>query len=136
MLQISRLDRKINNKISEITQYRELVYSLQGIDNKERVQTTLKSDKIGTAIAKLDEMERKLDKLIDEYVDKKNYIIWQIESIENELYYQILFSRYIEKKTFELISTEIHYSYKQTRRLHTKSLQDFEKKYGKEYKMS
>lgn len=131
--QISRLDRMINNKLSEIGQLRELSYSISAVTNEERVQTTPNFDKIGTAYCKIEEMEEKLDKLIDEYVDKKNLIISQIDKIENEIYYDILFARYIEKKTFEKIATDLNYSFRNTTRLHGKALKEFEKKYGHIY---
>lgn len=131
--QISRLDRMINNKLSEIGQLRELSYSISAVTNEERVQTTPNFDKIGTAYCKIAEMEEKLDKLIDEYVDKKNLIISQIDKIENEIYYDILFARYIEKKTFEKIATDLNYSFRNTTRLHGKALKEFEKKYGHFY---
>ena len=134
--QISRLDRMINNKLSEISQLRELAMSVSAITNEERVQTTPNFDKIGTAYCKIEEMEEKLDKLIDEYVDKKNLIISQIDGIENETYYEILFARYIEKKTFEKIADEMTYSFRNVTRLHGRALQEFEKKYGNLYKLS
>ena len=136
LCQISRLDRMINNKLSEISQLRELAMSVSAITNEERVQTTPNFDKIGTAYCKIEEMEEKLDKLIDEFVDKKNLIISQIDKIENETYYEILFARYIEKKTFEKIADEMTYSWRQVIRLHGRALQEFEKKYGNTYKMS
>ena len=134
--QISRLDRMIQNKLAEISQLRELAMSVSAVKNEERVQTTPNFDKIGTAYCKIEEMEEKLDKLIDEYVDKKNLIISQIDKIENETYYEILFARYIEKKTFEKIADEMTYSWRQIIRLHGGALQEFEKKYGNTYKMS
>ena len=134
--QISRLDRMIQNKLAEISQLRELAMSISAVKNEERVQTTPNFDKIGTAYCKIEEMEEKLDKLIDEYVDKKNLIISQIDGIENETYYEILFARYIEKKTFEKIADEMTYSWRQVIRLHGRALQEFEKKYGNTYKMS
>ena len=134
--QISRLDRMINNKLSEIQQFRELARSVSAVKNEERVQTTPNFDKIGTAYCKIEEMEEKLDKLIDEYVDKKNLIISQIDGIENETYYEILFARYIEKKTFEKIADEMTYSFRNVTRLHGRALQEFEKKYGNLYKLS
>ena len=134
--QISRLDRMINNKLSEISQLRELEISVSAVKNEERVQTTPNFDKIGTAYCKIEEMEEKLDKLIDEYVDKKNLIISQIDGIENETYYEILFARYIEKKTFEKIADEMTYSFRNVTRLHGRALQEFEKKYGNLYKLS
>lgn len=136
LCQISRLDRMIQNKLAEISQLRELAMSISAVKNEERVQTTPNFDKIGTAYCKIEEMEEKLDKLIDEYVDKKNLIISQIDGIENEIYYEILFARYIEKKTFEKIADEMTYSWRQVIRLHGRALQEFEKKYGNTYKMS
>ena len=134
--QISRLDRMINNKLAEISQLRELAMSVSAVKNEERVQTTPNFDKIGTTYCKIEEMEEKLYILIDEFVDKKNLIISQIDKIENETYYEILFARYIEKKTFEKIADEMTYSWRQVIRLHGRALQEFEKKYGNTYKMS
>ena len=134
--QISRLDRMIQNKLAEISQLRELAMSVSAVKNEERVQTTPNFDKIGTAYCKIEEMEEKLDKLIDEYVDKKNLIISQIDGIENETYYEILFARYIEKKTFEKIADEMTYSFRNVTRIHGRALQEFEKKYGNLYKLS
>ena len=131
--QVSRLNKMINNKLSEISQLRELSISISAIGNDEKVQTSPNFDKIGTAIAKIDELESNLDKMIDEYLVKRERIIAQIDTMEEESVYQILFSRYIEKKTFEKIVTEMKYSWRQIVRLHGKALQQFEKKYGEEY---
>ena len=131
--QISRLDRMINNKLSEISQLRELAMSVSAVKNEERVQTTPNFDKIGTAYCKIEAMEEKLDNLIDEFVDKKNLIISQIDEIENETYYEILFARYIEKKTFEKIADEMNYSFRNTTRLHGLALREFERKFGEKY---
>ena len=131
--QISRLDRMIQNKLAEISQLRELAMSVSAVKNEERVQNTPNFDKIGTAYCKIEEMEEKLDKLIDEFVDKKNLIISQIDKIENETYYEILFARYIEKKTFEKIADEMNYSFRNTTRLHGLALREFERKFGEKY---
>lgn len=131
--QISRLDRMIKNKISEISQLRELSMSISAITIEEKVQTSPNFDKIGNSCCKISEMEEKLNILIDEYVKKKNEIIAQIENIEDEISYEILFARYIEKKTFERIATDINYSFRNTTRLHGKALRIFEEKYGKFY---
>ena len=132
--QISRLDRMIKNKITELSQYKDLVYGLSAIKTDEKVKSSPEFDKMTGKIAKILEMEEKIDSLIDEYVDKKNLIISQIDSIENEVYYEVLFARYIEKKTFERIADEMSYSWRQIIRLHGSALREFEKMYGKTYK--
>lgn len=132
--QISRLNRVIENKIVEISQLKDLCYGVKGLSSTdERVQTSPDLDKIGSAYAKIDELERNLDEEIDNYLKKKNTIIAQIDSMKDETLYMVLFARYIEKKTFEVIATELHYSFRQITRLHGKALREFEKEYGKLY---
>ena len=131
--QISRLNRMINNKLSELAELKELSKSISAVSNKERVQTSMEQDKIGNTISKIDEMEREIDKMIDSYSDKRMHIIGQIDSMEDENSYDILFSRYIEKKTFEKIADTKNYSFRQITRLHGIALKQFEEKYGNEY---
>lgn len=131
--QISRLNRMINNKLTEIAQLKDMAVSISATQSGERVQTTPNFDKIGTKYAKIDEMERKIDGMVDELVDKKEKIIQQIDSMEDENTYNILFARYIEKKTFEVIATEMKYSWRQVVRLHGTALKQFENKYGEGY---
>lgn len=123
----------INNKLTEIAQLKDMAVSISAPQSGERVHTTPNFDKIGTKYAKIDEMERKIDGMVDELVDKKEKIIQQIDSMENENTYNILFARYIEKKTFEVIATEMKYSWRQVVRLHGTALKQFEKKYGEGY---
>ncbi len=131
--QIGRLDKTIQNKMAEILQYREMSFSLASISSDVRVRTTPDVDRIGNAIARLDEMEQQLDEIIDRYVDRKNHIIAQIDAMEDEMHYQVLFARYIEKKTFEKIAMELNYSLRQISRVHESALADFESRYGAEY---
>ena len=123
----------INNKLTEIAQLKDMAVSISATQSGERVQTTPNFDKIGTKYAKIDEMERKIDGMVDELVDKKEKIIQQIDSMEDENTYNILLARYIEKKTFEVIATEMKYSWRQVVRLHGTALKQFEKKYGEGY---
>ena len=123
--QINRLNMLVNNKLTEIAQYRELSCSISAVKNEEKVMTSPNQDKIGTNIAKIDEMERKLDEIIDYYIDKKD--------IENDDYYEILFARYIEKLTFEKIANKTGWCWRQVHRIHAKALKAFEEKYGNEY---
>ena len=131
--QISRLDKMIKNKIVELYQLKELYTSISAIKNDEIVQTTPNFDKIGTAYAKICEKEQELDEITDLYIDKKSIIISQIDQMDDETHYEILFSRYVERKTFEKIADEMSYSWRQIIRLHGIALKEFEKLHGNEY---
>lgn len=125
--QISRINRMINNKIVELSQLKELACSISAVSGEDRVMVTPNFDKIGTKQAKIDEMERNIDALVDEYIIKRDKIVSQIDSMEDENVYNVLFSRYIEKKTFEVIATEMNYSWRQTIRLHGIALKNLSK---------
>lgn len=131
--QISRLEKMIKNKIVELYQLKELYTSISAIKSDENVQTTPNFDKIGTAYAKICEKEQELDEITDLYIDKKSIIISQIDQMDDETHYEILFSRYVERKTFEKIADEMSYSWRQIIRLHGIALKEFEKLHGNEY---
>ena len=132
--QVSRINRMIKNKVSEIAQLKEIAINISAIDTEERVQTSPDFDKIGKMFVRIDEEEDKLNSLIFEYIELKNKIISQIEGIKEETFYCVLFSRYVENKTFEKIAIDMQYSFRQITRLHGKALLAFDKMYGENIK--
>lgn len=131
--QISRLDRMIQNKLSEIYQLKTLACSVTVSSDKERVQTSGDKDRVGGIVAKIYDLERETDALVDKFVDEKKKIIAQIDSIEDENMYHVLSSRYVLRKTFGEIAIEMAYSRTQVDRIHEKALNEFEKRYGEGY---
>lgn len=132
--QIGRYDRLINNKLVELAQYRSMACSVSAVKNDERVQSSPSYDTMDKIVSKIEQMENEIDMLVDRYIDNKRIIISQIDSMSDEMTYQILFSRYIEQKTFEKMAIEMNYCYKQIIRRHGKALQEFEQKWGNTYK--
>lgn len=132
--QIGRYDRLINNKLVELAQYRSMACSVSAVRNDERVQSSPSYDTMDKIVLKIEQMENEIDMLVDRYIDNKRIIISQIDSMSDEMTYQILFSRYVEQKTFEKMAIEMNYCYKQIIRRHGKALQEFEQKWGNTYK--
>ena len=132
--QIGRYDRLINNKLVELAQYRSMACSVSAVRNDERVQSSPSYDTMDKIVSKIEQMENEIDILVDRYIDNKRIIISQIDSMSDEMTYQILFSRYVEQKTFEKMAIEMNYCYKQIIRRHGKALQEFEQKWGDTYK--
>lgn len=132
--QIGRYDRLINNKLVELAQYRSMACSVSAVKNDERVQSSPSYDTMDKIVSKIEQMENEVDMLVDRYIDNKRIIISQIDSMSDEMTYQILFSRYVEQKTFEKMAIEMNYCYKQIIRRHGKALQEFEQKWGNTYK--
>ena len=132
--QIGRYDRLINNKLVELAQYRSMACSVSAVKNDEKVQSSPSHDTMDKIVSKIEQMENEIDTLVDRYIDNKRIIISQIDSMSDEMTYQILFSRYVEQKTFEKMAIEMNYCYKQIIRRHGKALQEFEQKWGNTYK--
>lgn len=131
--QIDRINRMVNNKLAEIYQLKTMVCSISVSANEDKVQSSSDKDKLGSAVAKIVDLENEINKAIDIYVDKKERIVSQIDSIKDIMEYQVLFSRYIEYKTFEQIAEDNDYSVRQILRIHGNALVEFEKKFGQEY---
>lgn len=131
--QIDRINRMINNKLAEVYQLKTMVCSISVSVNEDKVQSSSDKDKLGSAVAKIVDLENEINKAIDIYVDKKERIVSQIDSVKDIMEYQVLFSRYIEHKTFEQIAEDNDYSVRQILRIHGNALVEFEKKFGQEY---
>lgn len=71
---------------------------------------------------------------IDKQEDRLRFIkaetIAAIGMLPNSIHRQILKERYVDMLRFEAISLNIHYSYKQTRRLHARALEALERMEG------
>lgn len=134
--QIERLDRMIQNKLSEINQLKHIATSITIAPKEVNVQASSDKDKMGSAVAKLLDLEKETDRLVDDYIEKRKRIIEQIDSMEDTNMYHVLSERYIMRKDLSVIAVEMGYSFKQVCRIHGNALVEFERLYGKEYSKS
>ena len=74
-----------------------------------------------------------MNRLVDEFMRKRNHIISQIDSMENTDYYHVLSMRYVNQNTFEEIAQATNWSIRKIFTIHGRALQEFERLYGKEY---
>ncbi|MCU6748035.1 hypothetical protein OCV51_10295 [Faecalicatena acetigenes] len=131
--QIERLDRKIQNKFSEIAQLKTMATSITVAQKDVNVQTSSDKDRMGSAVAKIVDLEIETNEMICEYIQKRGMIIQQIDAISDTNMYHILFNRYVMMKDLGTIAVEIGYSFKQVCRIHGNALKEFEKMYGEVY---
>ena len=88
--QIERLDKMIQNKLSEIYQLKTMACSVTVSNDGERVQTSSDKDRLGSTVAKIVDLEKETDRLVDRFIDKRNHIIEQIDGIEDMNMYHVL----------------------------------------------
>lgn len=131
--QINHLNNKINAKLAEIFKYRTMAQSISVAVNPDKVQTSGSQDKMADAVAKIVDLQTECNILVDNLIDKRNTIVKQIESMNDETEINILYLKYVGGKSFSDISESINYSTRQAIRIHNKAIKNFEEKYGKLY---
>lgn len=132
--QISRCEDMIERKQNEILKLDNLAHGIKSPTyDPNKVQSSLSGDKMGNIVVKLVETQEELEDLIESYIDKRKYIISQIDQIPNQISYKVLTDRYIEQKRYYEIANEIQYSEKWVRKAHARAIREFEEKFGAEY---
>ena len=131
--QIERLNKMIDNKLLEIRDIRDRIYSVSAQTDKERVQTSNSKDSIGEAVSRLVDLERETDKLVDSFVSKKQKIISQIDKLEKTEQYEILTYRYVQRRSFDDICGKMNMSRRKMFTIYGQALKEFERLYGETY---
>lgn len=128
LLRIHRLNVLITQRIAERDALRQ-TSGLKGIAyTGDRVQSSGSGEApFVRALEKIMQLEEEIDTLIDTYIDLKNRIIGEIQTVPNLMYMQILYKRYVEYKRLEVIAVEMNYSYDTIKHAHGRALQAFEK---------
>ena len=123
---IRKLDIQVAQRITELNQMRERLSIITGIDySKDRVQTMPSTG--NKQIEAIVDMENEILRLVQEETETKHKIIGEIQQLENPIYVDILFRRYVECHSFEKISCDMGYVYNYVCNLHGEALEDFAK---------
>lgn len=113
--------REIDALLKEIHNLRVLATSISQNVSPDRVQTT-PTNRTESIVAKLVDMERKVDSRVDDLHKIEDEVMQTIRKVENPVYRELLIRKYILGKTLEEIAVAMHYSYRQTCRLHGMAL--------------
>lgn len=134
--QIKWLDRKIENKLTEIYKLRVMITNATSIPiENDRIMKTKNVDILGDTIAKIVDKEKEVDKLVDKYIEKRDTIISQIDGMDDDIdLYNVLSKRYVAGDEFDDIAKKMDYTVRHIIRLHGKALAAFDRKYGDTYK--
>lgn len=118
----SKLQKEVNQLSEQVLTLRQRMYSIKSSSDMSMVPASGgNNDKIASIVARVADLENmylhKIDDLMQEQRDIEK-IIENLEPIEKLL----IRSRYIECNTWESICGIIGYSWKQTHRIHSKTL--------------
>lgn len=128
--QIKVLETKIKQKKEEYIEVHNAALSVSAVRyDKEPIQCTKTGDTLERNVIRYLELENKIKADELEYYQLRNKIINEIQMLSDNRFVNILYKRYVEYKSYELISVEMNYSFDYTKELHRKSLIEFRKKH-------
>jgi len=113
-LKIERLETLAENRSSK------------PFDN-DRVKTSGSKDRIGDLTVKIMQEKDRLERLISENEQRREYIEDQLDRLEDISHSKIIFYRHIEKKNYGEIAEILDLSPRTVRDSHSKALRELEK---------
>ena len=124
--QIRLFDICIKQKEAELAAMRSELENMSAAVTGERVQTSAK-DKMSEKVSHIVDLEAQIIRDKESFLRMKDRIINEIQGLDNSVYVDILYKRYVEYKQLEEIAVEMNYSYRQVLRLHGFALQEFKR---------
>lgn len=131
---IQTYEKRIEIKTMELCRLKTMSNNVRKSNLDERVQNNTQSkDSVGDAVAKIIDLEKNVDSVVDDFIRKRNEIIKKLDGIKNVQYYQVLSLKYINNKTYKEIAELLGCSIMQINRIRQKAILEFEKMYGNDY---
>lgn len=120
------LNNKINNLLMERSQLKAMLENVKGQQLHERISGTKDTD-FSAALDKLIALEKEIDDLIDEYVDRRKKILNALDLIRDDRYRALLNYRYVCGLSLNQISKKMNFSYNYIRKLHRRAIYVYDK---------
>ena len=120
----------IEQKKQQLKELSEKMLSVSAINAGEKVSGGGMFDFSENVLRKI-ELENEINADIVRFERLKNDIVDQIQSMDNAVYINLLYKRYVECKRLEVIAVEMNYSYAYIRELHGWALKEFNNKFIK-----
>ena len=131
---IQTYEKRIEIKTMELCRLKTMSNNVRKSNLDERVQNNTQSKhSVGDAVAKIIDLEKNVDSVVDDFIRKRNEIIKKLDGIKNVQYYQVLSLKYINNKTYKEIAELLGCSIMQINRIRQKAILEFEKMYGNDY---
>lgn len=124
--QVRKLDLLVENKLAEKAQWQNVATNTVANVSGERVQSSGSQQKMADAVCRYVDMEKDIDRAIDELVDKRLEIIGVIEQLP-PAEYDLLHKVYVQYKYLQDVATERGKSYGWAATLHGIALKHVQK---------
>lgn len=127
--QIQDLEKALYNKRFELYKLECLATSITAPMDREAVQTSNISDKVGNGAVDIAAFKKEIEAQLQAFLIQRRECIRVIEEVRqiSEMQYNILHKKYVAYLTLKEISKEECYSYDYIREMHGEALKNVEK---------
>ena len=122
LLQVRHIDKEINSLLMTIAETRDRLTKVTQTYDGDGAQSSKDPHKYDHLV----ELESLCDELIDKQYELKAEILRKISQLPDRRHRLVLKEYYIDCKTWEQVSVDLHYSYMHTTRLHGYALKAFQ----------
>ena len=128
LLQASRLDQTIDNKLEQVQRLKDIALKVTISYEKEIVSGGgCVQSPMADTVNKLVDLEKEINKDIDKLVDLKREIIELIRRIDDSNHRLLLERRYLNGYGWDEVADEIGYDKRWVMRLHGRALKEIDK---------
>ncbi len=120
------IDLRINSLCDELEHWKS-VATKATVENKFGGKGNIPSDKVGLAVAKIIDLEGRINAEVDHLVNLREEIVAMIREIPDYNQREILWLRYINGWTWEKIAESLDFSYQWVCVLHGRGLENISK---------
>lgn len=133
LYQLRNIDRRIQDKIRESVEWKEIAMGKTTVLSDIKVQCTPNQEIMADAVAHAVDYEREASALAVEMTDLKYRIIKQIDGIEDERTYNVLKEHFVQQLGVGTLADKYDLTYNAMKWRIKQAIIYFEKIYGKEW---
>lgn len=127
--ELKRMDVLVRQKLEEIAMLEEQATCIPALNIKpDIIQTSPDGEGFTKLIDKAAQLRAELEKDIDRLNNERRIRVDQIQQLDNPLFVEILFRRYVLFESLEDVAAHCHLSYDRVRHYHGDALQKFSQK--------
>lgn len=120
--QVKLYDTHINTKLEELDRLMALATKITPILKQDVVSGSGNQDKLGDAVAKMVDLEREINAIIDAYIKLKRQVNDVVDKVTDPDQAAILYKRYFLYERWEQIALEMNMTYRNVCYIHGKAL--------------
>ena len=117
------LDRRIDNKLEQLSALKEMATKTTSIMNDDVVSHSRNLHSLQDVISKIIDMQAEINNDIDHLVNLKQEIMQVIKEVQNPEHQILLEQRYLCFKSWESVAEELGYNVRHVYRLHDEAVE-------------